>query len=95
MEKAGQYELRLAECMSHLGRETAFEVLSKARALEREGKEIVHLEIGEPDFDTPKNIVEEAVKALRGGWAHYGPSAGLPDLRHAIAGEISRSAVCR
>jgi aspartate aminotransferase len=95
MEKAGQYELRLAERMSHLGTETAFEVLSKARALEREGKEIVHLEIGEPDFDTPKNIVEEAVKALRRGWTPYGPSAGLPDLRQAIAGEISRSAVCR
>ena len=75
--------------MSRLGTETAFEVLSKARALEREGKDIVHLEIGEPDFDAPKNIVEEAVKALCGGWTHYGPSAGLPDLRQAIAEEIS------
>ncbi|HXY04386.1 MAG TPA: pyridoxal phosphate-dependent aminotransferase [Terriglobales bacterium] len=91
MEKATQYELRLAERMSRLGTETAFEVLNKARALERQGKDIVHLEIGEPDFDTPKNIVEAGVKAMRGGWTHYGPSAGLPDLRQAIAEEVSRS----
>jgi aspartate aminotransferase len=91
MEKATQYELRLAERMSRLGTETAFEVLNKARALERQGKEIVHLEIGEPDFDTPKNVVEAAVGALRNGWTHYGPSAGLPDLRQAIADEVSRT----
>jgi aspartate aminotransferase len=91
MEKATQYELRLAERMSRLGTETAFEVLNKARALERLGKEIIHLEIGEPDFDTPKNIVEAGVEALRQGWTHYGPSAGLPELRHAIAEEVGRS----
>lgn len=91
MEKATQYELRLAERMSRLGTETAFEVLNKARALERQGKEIIHLEIGEPDFDTPKNIVEAGVEALRQGWTHYGPSAGLPELRHAIAEEVGRS----
>jgi aspartate/methionine/tyrosine aminotransferase len=91
MEKATQYELRLSERMSRLGTETAFEVLNKARALERQGKEIVHLEIGEPDFDTPKNVVEAAVAALRNGWTHYGPSAGLPDLRQAIAEEVSRT----
>ena len=91
MEKATQYELRLAERMSRLGTETAFEVLNKARALERQGKEIIHLEIGEPDFDTPKNIVEAGVQALRQGWTHYGPSAGLPELRHAIAEEVGRS----
>jgi aspartate aminotransferase len=91
MEKATQYELRLSERMSRLGTETAFEVLNKARALERQGKEIVHLEIGEPDFDTPKNVVEAAVGALRNGWTHYGPSAGLPDLRQAIAEEVSRT----
>jgi len=91
MEKATQYELRLAERMSRLGTETAFEVLNKARALERQGKEIVHLEIGEPDFDTPGNIVEAAVKALHSGWTHYGPSAGLTELRQAIAEEVSRS----
>src|SRR5579885_2472563 len=91
MEKATQYELRLAERMSRLGTETAFEVLNKARALERQGKNIIHLEIGEPDFDTPKNVVEAGVTAMRGGWTHYGPSAGLPDLRQAIADEVSRS----
>ena len=91
MEKATQYELKLAERMSRLGTETAFEVLNKARALERQGKEIVHLEIGEPDFDTPKNVVEAAVSALHNGWTHYGPSAGLPDLRQAIADEVSRT----
>ena len=91
MEKATQYELRLAERMSRLGTETAFEVLNKAQALERQGKKIIHLEIGEPDFDTPKNIVEAGVQALRDGWTHYGPSAGLPELRHAIAEEVGRT----
>src|SRR5205809_7579923 len=91
MEKAVQYELRLAERMSRLGTETAFEVLNKARALERQGKEIIHLEIGEPDFDTPKNIVEAGVQALHQGWTHYGPSAGIPDLRQAIAEYVSSS----
>jgi len=91
MEPITQYELRLAERMSRLGTETAFEVLNKARALERQGKEIIHLEIGEPDFDTPKNVVEAGVDALRKGWTHYGPSAGLPELRQAIAEDVSRS----
>ncbi|HVO62956.1 MAG TPA: pyridoxal phosphate-dependent aminotransferase [Terriglobales bacterium] len=91
MEPTTQYALRLASRMSRLGTETAFEVLNKARALERQGKQIVHLEIGEPDFDTPSNIVEAAVDALHKGWTHYGPSAGLPDLRQAIAEEVSRS----
>ena len=88
MEKATQYELRLAERMSRLGTETAFEVLNKARALERQGKDIVHLEIGEPDFDTPKDIVEAGVEALKAGWTHYGPSAGLPELRARVAAEV-------
>lgn len=91
MEPTTQYELRLANRMSRLGTETAFEVLNKARALERQGKKIVHLEIGEPDFDTPSNVVEAAVQALHKGWTHYGPSAGLPDLRQTIAEEVSRS----
>ena len=84
-------ELRLASRMSRLGTETAFEVLNRARSLERQGKNIVHLEIGEPDFDTPRNVVEAAVNALHKGWTHYGPSAGLPELRQAIAEEVSRS----
>ena len=91
MEPTTQYELRLAQRMTRLGTETAFEVLNKARALERQGKQIVHLEIGEPDFDTPSNVVEAAVQALHKGWTHYGPSAGLPDLRKAIADEVSRT----
>src|SRR5438034_4846927 len=91
MEKATQYELRLAQRMGRLGTETAFEVLNKARALEKLGKKIVHLEIGEPDFDTPANVVEAGIAALRKGWTHYGPSAGLPELRQAIAEDVSRS----
>jgi len=91
MERATQHELQLARRMSRLGTETAFEVLNKARALERQGKRIIHLEIGEPDFDTPPNVVEAAVDALHKGWTHYGPSAGLPDLRQALAEYVSRT----
>jgi aspartate aminotransferase len=86
-----QSELRLAQRMSRLGTETAFEVLDKARALEKLGKKIVHLEIGEPDFDTPANVVEAGIDALRNGWTHYGPSAGLPELRQGIAEDVGRS----
>ncbi|TKJ29864.1 MAG: aspartate aminotransferase [Chloroflexi bacterium B3_Chlor] len=71
--------------MSRLGTETAFEVLARARALEAQGREIIHLEIGEPDFDTPSNIVEAAGTALYEGYTHYCPSAGIPELREAIA----------
>jgi aspartate aminotransferase len=86
-----QHELLLAHRMTRLGTETAFEVLSRAKALERQGKNIVHLEIGEPDFATPTNIVDAAVNALRGGWTHYGPSAGQPELRQEIAKYVSRT----
>ena len=91
MVKAVQHELQLARRMSRLGTETAFEVLNKARALERQGKNIIHLEIGEPDFDTPRNVVEAGVDALRKGWTHYGPSAGLPELRQTIAEYVSQT----
>jgi aspartate/methionine/tyrosine aminotransferase len=91
MEKATQHRLLLARRMLRLGTETAFEVLNKARALERQGKSIIHLEIGEPDFGTPANVVEAGVDALRKGWTHYGPSEGLPELREAIADYISRT----
>jgi len=91
MEKVTQHELQLARRMSRLGTETAFEVLNKARALERQGKSIIHLEIGEPDFDTPSNVIEAAVDALHKGWTHYGPSAGLPELRQTIADYVSRT----
>ena len=77
--------------MSRLGTETAFEVLNRARTLEKQGKEIVHLEIGEPDFDTPANVIQAGVDALHKGWTHYGPAAGLPDLRQTIADYVSRT----
>ena len=77
--------MTVAARMNDLGTETAFEVLAKARALEAQGKDIIHLEIGEPDFDTPKHIVEAGVEALREGYTHYGPTPGLPELREAIA----------
>ncbi len=80
-----------AERMKSLGTETAFEVLAKARALEKQGKDIVHLEIGEPDFDTPRNIKDAATKALNEGYTHYVPSAGIPELRQAIADYISKT----
>ncbi len=83
--------LRLASRMSNLGTETAFEVLAKARELESKGRTIVHLEIGEPDFTTPQHIIEDAVNHLRAGETHYGPSAGLPDVRKAIARYVSES----
>jgi aspartate aminotransferase len=91
MEPTTQFDLRLASRMSRLGTETAFEVLNRARALEKQGKHVIHLEIGEPDFATPGNIVDAAVDALHSGWTHYGPSAGLPDLRKEIADYISRT----
>src|SRR5919198_4002530 len=75
----------LASRMSRLGTETAFEVLARARALEAKGRDIVHLEIGEPDFDTPRQVVAAAVAALERGETHYTPSAGVIELREAIA----------
>ncbi len=81
--------MKLATRMSRLGTETAFEVLARARALEAQGREIVHLEIGEPDFDTPAHVIETAIAALKSGQTHYTPSAGIPSLRQAVAEEIS------
>lgn len=77
--------------METLGTETAFEVLAKAKALEKQGRDIIHLEIGEPDFDTPKNIKEAAVKALYNGYTHYVPSAGIPEFRETIVEYISKT----
>ncbi|PYI42762.1 MAG: aspartate aminotransferase [Verrucomicrobia bacterium] len=85
MHKAAHEELRLAKRMARLGTETAFEVLVKAKALEAQGRGIIHLEIGEPDFDTPRNIVDAGCDALHKGFTHYGPSAGLMELRQVIA----------
>ena len=83
--------MRLARRMKRLGTETAFSVLAKAKALEARGREIIHLEIGEPDFDTPEHIVEAGCRALRGGQTRYTPTAGIPELRAAIASDVARS----
>src|SRR3982074_3484908 len=79
-----------AERMSHIGQGTAFEVLVRARALEARGRSVVHLEIGEPDFDTPSHIIAAAQQALEEGYTHYGPGAGQPELRQAVAGYLRR-----
>src|SRR6185295_14780669 len=89
---SGKWEtMKLAERMSRLGTESAFDVLVRARALEATGRSVIHLEIGEPDFPTPPHIVEAAKKALDEGWTHYGPTQGLPDLRQSIASYVSRT----
>jgi aspartate aminotransferase len=80
----------LADRMNNLGTETAFVVLARAKELEAQGRDIVHLEIGEPDFETPDNIKDAAIKALREGYTHYGPAAGLPQAREAFAEYISK-----
>ena len=77
--------------MSRLGTETAFEVLAKARALEAQGRDIIHLEIGEPDFDTPPSVVHAGLSALQRGETHYTPSAGVPELREAIAAHLNKT----
>ena len=81
--------MKLAERIGRLGTETAFEVLAKARRLEAEGMDVVHLEIGEPDFDTPANVVEAGRNALADGYTHYAPSPGLPEVRARIAEEVA------
>ena len=83
--------MKLAERMSRIGVESAFDVLVRARALEAQGKNVIHLEIGEPDFPTPPHIVEAGKRALDEGWTHYGPPQGFPALREAIAAEVSRT----
>jgi aspartate/methionine/tyrosine aminotransferase len=83
--------MQLAERMSRIGVESAFDVLVRARALEAQGRSVIHLEIGEPDFPTPPHVVEAAKKALDEGWTHYGPTQGQPELREAIAAHISRT----
>ncbi|MCE2502789.1 MAG: pyridoxal phosphate-dependent aminotransferase [Chlorobi bacterium] len=83
--------MHVANRMERLGTETAFEVLVKAKALEAEGRDIVHLEIGEPDFDTPQNIIDAGRDALANGFTHYGPSPGMPDAREAIAAYVAKT----
>jgi len=81
--------MNLAERMSRIGVESAFDVLTRARALEADGRDIIHLEIGEPDFPTPPHIIEAGKKALDEGWTHYGPTQGFSELREAIAEHVS------
>jgi len=88
-EEAG--EMQLAERISRLGTESAFDVLMRARALEAQGRDIVHLEIGEPDFDTPEHVVQAGIDALQRGDTHYTPAAGTPALRQAIAGYVGQT----
>src|SRR5271166_4402668 len=83
--------MQLAERMSRIGVESAFDVLVRARALEAQGRSVIHLEIGEPDFPTPPHVIEAAKQALDEGWTHYGPTQGLPELREAIAAHICRT----
>ncbi len=83
--------MRLAERMQRIEIESAFDVLVKARALEAQGRRVIHLEIGEPDFPSPPHVIEAAKRALDEGWTHYGPPQGLPELREAIAAYVSRT----
>lgn len=83
--------MKLAERMNRIGVETAFEVLVRARALEAQGRSIIHLEIGEPDFETPAHVVAAGKRALDEGWTHYGPTQGDPELRQAIAAHVSET----
>jgi aspartate aminotransferase len=83
--------MKIAERIGRLGVESAFDVLVRARALEAQGRSVIHLEIGEPDFATPPHIIEAAKQALDEGWTHYGPTQGLPELREAIAAYVSRT----
>ena len=82
--------MKYADNMAHLGTETAFKVLAKAKSLEAQGKDIIHLEIGEPDFDTPENIRNATIKAINDGKTHYSPASGIPELRKALAEDVGK-----
>src|ERR671930_2371452 len=82
--------MELAGRMDRLGTESAFEMLARARALEATGRKIIHLELGEPDFDTPSHIAEAAAEALRAGHTHYVPAPGIPELREAVTAFLER-----
>ncbi|HSP64833.1 MAG TPA: aminotransferase class I/II-fold pyridoxal phosphate-dependent enzyme, partial [Candidatus Deferrimicrobium sp.] len=81
---------RWAERMSRIGTESAFEVLARAKGLEAQGRDIIHLEIGEPDYATPQNIIDAAVRALNGGATHYTPASGFPAVREATAAYVTK-----
>src|SRR5215468_12634940 len=83
--------MQLAQRIGRLKVESAFEVLMRARALEAQGRDVIHLEIGEPDFPTPPHIIEAGKRALDEGWTKYGPTPGLPEFREVIAADVSRT----
>src|SRR6185436_6091986 len=83
--------MKTASRMSRIGTESAFEVLARARALEAQGRHIIHLEIGQPDFPTPVHVREAGKRAIDEGWTGYGPTPGFPDVREAIAAYVSRT----
>src|SRR5579859_4353811 len=85
------FRIRLADRMSRLGTESAFEVLARAKAMEAAGRTIIHLEIGEPDFPTPPHVTDAAIEALRAGHTHYVPAPGIPPLREAVAAFLDRT----
>lgn len=92
LERQGNHmSIQLADGMGRIGTETAFAVLARARALEAEGRSVVHMQIGEPDFETPANIIQAGIDALQNGWTHYGPAQGDPELREAISSYIAKS----
>jgi aspartate aminotransferase len=82
--------VQLAQRMSRLGTESAFEILARAKALEAQGKDIINLGIGAPDFRTPDNVVEAGCKALKDGYHFYTPAKGLPEVREAVAEDVLR-----
>src|ERR1700752_1710158 len=83
--------MQLAQKMSRIAVESAYEVLARARVLEKQGKNVIHLEIGEPDFPTPAHVVEAGKRALDEGWTKYGPTPGLPEFRELISAYVSRT----
>ena len=90
MSAIAQHADYLCEAVTRLGAESAFEVLARAKALEASGRRVVHMEIGEPDFDTPEHIKEAGITAIRENYSHYTPSAGIPELRDTIAAYATR-----
>ncbi len=83
--------MKLVEAMSRIGTESAFKVLAKARALEAQGRSVIHLEIGEPDFPTPRNIIDAGQQAMDDGYTKYGPSPGFPEFRELIASHVAQT----
>src|SRR5688572_29935836 len=92
---ADDKQLRLARRLDALGTEGAFEILARARAIEAQGRNVIHLEIGEPSFTTPAHVTQAGIEAIQAGATRYGPPAGLPDLRAAIALTLNERGIAR